>query len=315
MAEMIKLAPMECAASCTLNFLQRNGFDPVYFLLHYWNLSYTSQVLLSGKHTRLFPLDTLYGIETTFGSGDRQEVMRVLDQKAQLLLVCKASGLPFFPRNMLTYEEAGFAHFVLVTGYEEEGEQYWVVDPIAEYEGTISWDELQAASLKQNELQYLILMQQTQNFQAPPVSYIVRTAAEQNWSAYTDVSKTHSGMQALDRFVEDIKRSVLWEDEQRETWVFQNNISIASIIRTRGLVWESFRSLAHLEETDHERVEMGVKEIQKQWTGLNFLLVKYKRDGSDKLRMSMEGVVSQLKRAELQVLQAMHKLGSLVRES
>ncbi|MFD2878407.1 hypothetical protein ACFTAO_24040 [Paenibacillus rhizoplanae] len=51
--EMMKLAAMECAASCILTHLYRSGANPDLFLLDYWNVNYVSRIITASQHVRL----------------------------------------------------------------------------------------------------------------------------------------------------------------------------------------------------------------------------------------------------------------------
>ncbi|MGB8954282.1 MAG: hypothetical protein WCC10_02855, partial [Tumebacillaceae bacterium] len=167
MEEIIKLAAMECAASSILVYLQRNGLSHRHFLLDYWHLSYLSNILVSGRHIRFWSLDELYGIRMEPQRSGEEELRARLGHGQNMLLYCRPSGLPFFPRENLTHEGLGFEHMLLVHGYDAGGDVYRVTDSVVDFQGAVAAGDLRAAAAKEGEWRYFALTAPADDFVPP----------------------------------------------------------------------------------------------------------------------------------------------------
>jgi hypothetical protein len=306
----IRLAAMECAASCVLTHLEITGRNLDFFLLDYWNLLYTSNVLVAGKHVRSFPLSFFYGIDTTLCRGDVKDLALHVACGAHALLLCKASRLPFFPPNLLTHEETGFPHVILVHGQEPVSGEFRIVDPIAGHAGAIDPAVLTAASIGDGKLVYYLLTPSAEEFVQPSPAEMYAYASARNLAFYENPQLQQSGGKALELFVRDLADSVHWEAERRKRWIEQNNVTISSIITTRARVWQSFCSLGLLTEEQKQRGQEEVQSILKLWTAFNFLLIKQKRNRSDEgLLLATQRKAQEIREREHRFLKTCRRWG------
>ena len=310
MEEIIKLAAMECAASSILVYLQHHNLSHRHFLLDYWHLSYMADILVSGRHIRFWELDKLYGIRMEPVRSGEEELRGRLTEGQNLLLYCRPSALPFFPRENLTHEGLGFEHMLLVQGYEADGDAYAVTDSVVDYQGTVAADDLRASAAKEGDWRYFALTPPSADFVPPTSEEMFRHATGRNLAFYDNEKQTSSGGKALDLFARTLVVTQSWGTEERNLWIDRNNVTISSIIKTRTKIWESFLGLGVLGPEAAAELEREIQGIVKLWTLLNFLLIKYKRKPQeDALIASMRQKVVEIKRTELRFLQRIHELG------
>ncbi|EFM12163.1 hypothetical protein PaecuDRAFT_0843 [Paenibacillus curdlanolyticus YK9] len=290
--EIIKLAAMECAASCITTALNLFGCDYRYFLLGYWNLTYYAGTLMSGKHVRQLDLESVFGIQKTLHAGSAVSLRESLDEQSIVLMLCHASKLDFFPRNELSLEAEGFQHYILIYGYDAVSKQYLIIDPIADYIGGMTEEALYASSVRE-DLRYYRLVFPTDR-QQPDHLAIIRMETERNLSCYT-LDEANAEGNAIDQFSIDLTAMAERPVDERNAWIDRNNISISSVIKSRGLIGEIYRSFHLLEEEDLRHYASSIDQIIKLWTTVNFLLIKFKRNPAqagltDSIRQRLEAV-------------------------
>ncbi|MFD0697453.1 hypothetical protein ACFQZT_25590 [Paenibacillus sp. GCM10027628] len=300
--DIVKLAAMECAASCIMTALTIAGHDYRYFLLSYWNLNYNSKIIMSGKNMRHNDLQFAYGIAKECRSGTEDDLIALLRQNNMAMLFCKASKLRFFPRNMLGHESSGFQHFILLYGYQPETGKFLVIDPVADYKGEISAYEVWDCSVKSSEIIYYSL-ELPDYYEQPSASRIFSKESSANLRNY-------SGDKAIAAFIQDLQACLQWPQDERDTWINQNNITISSIVKTRSIVWECFCDLNLMTPDEIRAGNEIVEQIVSLWTTVNFLLIKLKKNHSNEaIAKSIEQKLETLKVKELECLQFIQQKG------
>lgn len=294
-SQMVKLAAMECASSCVMTGLKLAGRDEKLLLLNQWYLQYMNRTLLSGRNVRMLDLEYIYGIRKQLIQGGEEDLRLRFARKNMALFICVPSRLNYFPEQLLTLEESGFDHYILLTGFNEETQRFRVVDPITDFIGELSTEELLHASVKPGFLYYFIMeFPPHGSFLPPEASTLFLHEAQKNLDHYA-ASDILTGGKAIEGFCTDLSDSTQWSAAERTVWIRQNNITFSSIVKTRELVWQSF---CHLRIMKPEQVEQGGKQMKmivKAWMAANFLLIKYGRhsDNSsiiDKLVHKMAGI-------------------------
>jgi len=300
--DLIKLGAMECAASCIMTALHITGLDYRYFMLSYWNLTYTSKIIMSAKNIIRTDLLYTYGIKKEFMKGNEQNLIELMQGNHMAVLPCHASKLHFFPRIMLGHESHGFHHFILLYDYFPQRESFLVIDPIAEFIGEISTAELWESSVSKHELIYYTL-ELPNKFEQPSIDQIfIRESA-------TNVMR-YGGDKVITKFIEDIKECIKLEQDERNTWIDQNNVTITSIVKTRSLVWQSFCSLNRMTADDVEIGNQLIEAIVKLWTTVNFLLIKMKRSHKQaEIVTTIEDKLLTLKAKERECLEFIKRKG------
>jgi hypothetical protein len=300
--DIIKLAAMECAASCIVTALNIAGLNYRYFLLSYWNLTYSSKIIMSGKHMRRNDLQYAYGIEKECKLGNDNDLIALLQQNHMVLLTCHASRLRFFPKNMLGLESTGFQHYILLYGYQPETGKFLVIDPVAEFIGEITASEIWEGSVRENELLYYSLLLPS-SFEQPAVREIFSRESAANVKFYT-------GDKAMNQFIQDLMECTRLSQEERNAWIDQNNITISSIVKTRSLVWQCFCDLNVMTSDDIREGNEWIEGIVKLWTTVNFLMIKLKRShANEALVLSIEQKLETLKIKERECLEFIMKKG------
>ncbi|UNK18928.1 hypothetical protein MNQ98_02450 [Paenibacillus sp. N3/727] len=308
---VVKLAAMECAASCLLTLLRMKQVSSQYFLINYWSLNYSSGLLMSGKNIRLYRLDYLYGIQSELKKGTEDDLVRFIHEGGAALLMCRAADLDYFPRELLTHEENGIQHFSLIYGCDASGSQFQVADPTADYIGTLSREQLGRSRMKGKDspLYYYTLVPPKQ-FVLPDPKEAFQFTSKQNLQLYTK-GDHNFGYRAVERYAADLMQSIHWTKERRNLWIYQNNITISSIIKTRSAVWNSICELQLLSSSQLEEGNLAIDRLIKLWTTVNFLLIKYKKRYTDMALLSqLKDKLMEVGRQETQFLLQMEQVGS-----
>ncbi|WP_127529302.1 hypothetical protein [Paenibacillus kobensis] len=312
--EMMKLAAMECAASCIMTHLYRSGADPGLFLLDYWNVNYVSRIITASQHVRLNKsLPFLYGIHLVYKGTGPDLLKHSVQSGNRAVVKCRPADLDFFPPNMLSMAESGFDHYILADSFDEARNAFRVFDPIVDFDGFITEEELLRASAEPEEeeiLYYELQPDQDQKlFESPDKRDIFAYASKRNYEMYVR-SQYSSGTAALDSFAHDLQGSLALSPEQTSNWLSQNSIAIASITKLRSSIWNSFVQLGVMDKGQVLEGTNRISGILKQWTTLNFLLVKYRKNiGTESLLSSALARLREVQDAELQFLVWMNGIG------
>lgn len=308
---VVKLAAMECAASCLLTLLQMKQVSSQYFLMNYWSLNYSSGLLMSGKNIRLYKLDYLYGIQSEFMKGTEEDLVQLIREGGAVLLMCRAGDMDYFPRELLTHEENGIEHFALIYGCDATGSQFQVADPTADYIGTLTREQLGRARVKgkDHSFYYYTLVPPNQ-FALPDPKEAFQFTSKQNLQLYTK-GDLNFGYRAVELFIADLMQSIHWDKERRNSWIYQNNITISSIVKTRSAVWNSICELRLLSPSQLEEGNLAIDRLLKLWTTVNFLLIKYKKNYTDMALLSqLKDKLMEVGDHETQFLLQMERMGS-----
>jgi hypothetical protein len=299
------LAPMECLSSCLVTYMKSTGLNFNYFLMDYWSLQYQSGVLLSSRNPAQFNLNHIYGMESSLNrQGDKQQLIQRLDTDGVAFISCMASGFSFFPKNMLDYESSGFLHCVLVYDYQTEEDLFLLADPVVGFIGKVTYDELLAASVIKNEIEYYTLTL-PKGFQSLNPEEIFRISTNRNLSFYTN-GADNEGVIAIDRYMEDIRALPSWTDHDRDSWIGQNNITLTAIMKMRSTIWTSYCTTRIMTDDQTKHGSKLIDIITRAWATLNFLTMKYKRNPTQSnLINSIEDKLNEIKVAELQFLEYM----------
>ncbi|MEW9700041.1 hypothetical protein [Paenibacillus sp. SI8] len=281
--DMIKLAAMECAASCMLTGLHLSGMNYRYFLLGYWNLTYYANTLMSGGSILRSDLEYVYGIQVKPVNGSVADIIPILHEGNWAMLECLASKLHFFPKNMLGFESEHFNHFILIHGFEPATNSFLVIDPIADFIGEMSESELRIASVGQEEMHFYVSLS-SERTETPSRENIFLYQANLNLKNYC--LHENSGIGAIQMFSRALSESVTMRSEELDLWIEQNNITVSSISKTRSIVWNNFCELNLLQPEEVQEGDDAVNEIVKLWMTINFLLIKLKRSPSKQTLIS-----------------------------
>lgn len=305
---MIKLAPMECASSCIMSYLASRGFNYQFFLLNYWNVNYVSNVLMSGKNIIRYNLNEMYGFQIFLDSGNEESIQNWLEQDFALLLRCKSSALPYFPREYLQFDDAQFEHFILLQRYDPEQEEYFIVDPICDFAGPLSRNLLLKMD-REGIFSYYVFEHQDPAFQQPSPLELFRQAAESNFEMFTR-AKRCQGDPAFTLFENDFLEAKNWPADKRNRWIDQNNITISSIVKTRTLIWDSLCDLALLTVEQKEKLQPLFTQLVRRWTSLNLRLLKFKLNPHDQERTaSVQNHIQFLREHEYLLLKQLKEIG------
>ncbi len=301
-SDIVQLAAMECAASCILTALNIAGLDYRHFLLGYWNLTYFSKTIMSGKYMIRNDLKFAYGIEQECRVGTASDLMALLRRNHMILLACRASGLRFFPKGMLAQEAGGFQHFILLYGCRSDPDRFLVVDPVAAYIGEMSAADIWECRVKEKELLYYSL--------SLPPSFEPPSAREMFARESAAIYDRYAGNKAMDSFIRDVADCVNWDRTARHAWIDQNNITISSIVKTRSLVWQSFCGLNVMTGDEMRAGRERLEGVVKLWTAVNFLLIKWKKsDAGETLAASVIQKLEALKSRERECLHFIKEKG------
>jgi len=305
-ASIVNFGAMSCTESCVATLLNLTGCDYRYFFLDYWNLFYEARTLLAGRNLNSVDLDFLFGVSKERRKGiSLEECARIADDPDRcVLLLTRASRLPFFPKKLLGFEENGFEHFVLLHNYDALNQGFRVVDPIAGFAGTVSLDELRDTGPNQACHEAFVLTR-TLDFQPPSPKDLLSYVGKRNYI------RSLLSESAFRLVLRDVDRLADRPDAERKKWIEQNNIAITSIVKNRRLVWHSFVALGILNDEQRSRFEPKVQSIISEWTGLNLLLFKWARTkGESLLTGSIRNKIQSIQAAEKSFLSAMNIEGS-----
>ncbi|WP_340023748.1 hypothetical protein MHI24_01245 [Paenibacillus sp. FSL K6-1096] len=312
--EMMKLAAMECAASCILTHLYRSGANPDLFLLDYWNVNYVSRIITASQHVRLNKsLPFLYGIHLVYKGCGPEALKQSVQSGNRAVVKCRPSDLDFFPPQMLIMAESGFEHYILADSFDEARNAFRVFDPIVDFNGFLTGEELMRASAEPEEEEIIFYElqpdQEGKGFEAPGKRDIFAYAAKRNYEMYVR-SQYSSGTAALDSFARDLQESLALSPEQTSNWLNQNSIAIASLTKLRSSIWNSFAQLGVMDKGQVLEGTNRISGIVKLWTTLNFLLVKYRKHiGDEALLRSALARLREIRDTELQFLAWMNGIG------
>ncbi len=306
--DVIKLAAMECAASCVVTGLNISGLDYRYFMLNYWHLIYYGNVLMLRGSIFKNDLGFAYGIEKKLVEGNESKLVESLGRGKMAIFLCRASKLRFFPGSMLGLESNLFQHHILLHGYVPDTGNILAIDPIADFLGEVTIEELLENSIRSGELIYYTL-EFPRSFQKPTAREIFQRETESNFKQNVR-SRSHPGNDAFSLFLHGLVECLQANTDTRNSWIDQNNITISSIIKSRPLIWQSFCSLDMMTSEELRTGGEYINEIVKLWTALNFLLIKLRRKPADtELLESVQYKVQAIKAAEYEFLEFMHEKG------
>ncbi|WP_442602793.1 hypothetical protein [Paenibacillus sp. KN14-4R] len=270
--EIVKLAAMECAASCVLTLLNKMSFEIKDFLINYWNLNYTGKILMGARNVRLFDLEKLYGIRVIFTKSTKEQLLDFLSDGGKALYLCNASGFSFFPDSMLGYESSGFKHFTLLYGLDKN-RQVMMVDPIIDFIDSVSFTDLLKASVGEHYYYYYALVFPKTKL-ARDESQSLDYSMNRNFHYYME-SKLHGGRMAIERFLEDLVHSIDWPEKERKDWVTMNITTVNAIANLRRIIWGHLKDLLPIILVD--KFTIIVNEIVELWKNVIFQLIKYNR--------------------------------------
>ncbi|MFC5469141.1 hypothetical protein ACFPPD_10450 [Cohnella suwonensis] len=294
----VRLAALECAASCIVSALDIRGFNPRYFLLGYWHIGYYDGMLMSVRNMKWIDLAYEYGIQTGMTSGSLESLNDLLDGGDMAIILCKASKLRFFPESMLGFESAGFYHCVLLYGRSGLHDSFHVTDPVAGFTGLITADELAEASVRSGEFVYCRLRFDA-DYRRPEERDSFRRASAANLAAYRK-----SGAKAFERFRADVADSMGWEAANRRSWTDRNNIALSAISRMRTLVWQSYVDTGLLSEEERAEGNVMIGEVVRAWMNINMQLVKIgSRSAVAGLAEIIRRQLETVERAEIRLLE------------
>ncbi len=298
--DVISLGALECASSAVVTGLNMKGKEYRYFIADYWNLKYESAVLLSSRSVALYNLEALYGIKLDFVEVSLEALIGELGNGNIVIYSVQASKLGFFPKSMLGFENQVLGHALLVYKYELTTQMFTVVDPIVPYTGEISINELIQASLSPCYANMIIMRFDEESSLSSEKS--LHFSAERNYDSY-NLDDTSSGRKALREFRKAAEASLEWEQELRREWVKKNSISIMTIIRIRGMVWDSYRSLAGFANDVIDSGDKSIEEILKLWNSLSFNMIKHGRQAKVEYVEAIIGFANQIEMKELDFLE------------
>ncbi|MBB6729985.1 hypothetical protein [Cohnella zeiphila] len=310
--DLVKLAAMECFASCALTYARMVQPSGPRLPPDYWNLSYQFRTLLSSLDYRQMTLEFHYGIRLAFERGGSRSLYGELSSDRAAILLCSASRLPYFPPSMLGLESAGFRHCVLLLGLDPDRERCKIADPMADFVGELACRELELAGKPdggsgREELHYFTLSAPPAGFAPPAPARIFRHASRRNLvrferegepaSAETDralqaeepgrpgdrraawaewFAGRNGGIRAFDRFRQDLEATREWPRPAVDRWIERHHLTIASVWKLRSQVWHAFADLGVM--TDPQLREGGdrVRRIVRLWQSLNYRLHVYR---------------------------------------
>ncbi|MBW7476493.1 C39 family peptidase [Paenibacillus oenotherae] len=307
--ELISVAPMECIPSSVMTMLKAKGYNPELFLIDYWNLNYynRSKIVISAKKTiNVKNLKKVYGIDVVYVHGDKRALAESIMSGNSILYECKSSRLHFFPESLMTHEDSGFNHFIIVHGYDEGTEDFYVMDPVADFQGTMTYDELVGAGLYNGRLYYFDFRFPS-SFIPPSPKDMLSYAVTQNYNYHVH-NTFASGVNVLRRFNREVSDPDI-ADRSIQKWVEQNNITLVSIIRMRKRVWESLCSLGVLNDDAVAMLSGKVDRIMTQWKSLNFLLTKYRFKQTPTVIESISNKVEDIIQSEKDFLIELYEMG------
>ncbi|RCX17323.1 hypothetical protein DFP94_10947 [Fontibacillus phaseoli] len=303
--ELVNIGPLECAASCMATWLNMHGQDYRLFVANYWNVHYEQHTLITSRTPNYYNMDSLYGMAIRADIGRIPDLITEIREGNGVMFICNASGLFYFPRNILTFESVNAKHCVLVYDYNEQTGKFAVIDPIAEFCGEVAAAELEAASVMNNEMLYFSVGSHFDD-RSRPLGDKLAMAAERNWISF-DKPYIPGGKQALEILERDIETCSGWSEVERKSWVDRNNISIMVFHKLRPMIWESFVSFGQMKETSVITGGEIMEDIKQLWRSLNLCLIRLGRKSDDphKRETCLEKV-AQIKASEMKFLKFLY---------
>ncbi|MDP9698971.1 hypothetical protein J2T16_001872 [Paenibacillus intestini] len=276
------LAPMECLSSCVVSYLKHIGMNPNYFLIGYWSLRYDYGNLAAGMSASEYNLTESYGLDIVPAiNSSKEELIRSLSQGHVSFYSCISSSLTYFPKVMLTHENSGFTHVILLVGYNETTDRILLADPTAKYLGEIRFEDLLAAGTSTSGFSYYMLQQN--GYKSMVLNSYIKEKVSQAYMAYLYPNDHSSIHLAVKSFIDDLDASFHWTKAKRDSWIMQNNISLTSIYKMRGVFWKSYKESCELTEANVLLGDSLIEGIIRQWVSSNFMLVKYQRANDNQL--------------------------------
>lgn len=302
--EVIYLGALECLASTVVTSLKMTGRDHRYFIADYWNLNCELTMLLSSRNFAFYNLEAIYGIKSDFVAGPFELLIGELEKGNIVIYNVQASKLSFFPKSMLGFENPFSGHCLLVYKYEPATRTFHVVDPVVNYVGEISMDELIHASAFPGYagMNTISIGEESSLSSAERLNF----SAERNYNSYY-LEYVPGGARALRKFREAAAASLEWTQEVRSEWVEKNSISITTVLKLRVLVWDSFRSLADFAEDVIKQGDKSIEEILKLWNSLNFNMLKFGRQPKPEYVDAIIGYTNLLEEKELDFLEFVYR--------
>lgn len=308
---MMNLGALECASSCIMTALDAFGLNPRHFLLNYWDINYVRGNLLSSRIPWYLDLRSTYGIQLKSNQAEQlQPALAAIRNGHMIMYECKASALPYFPKQLLVHESEGFDHYCLLIDYDPAKQAFTVIDPIAGYTGELTAEEAAAASAITGKFCYYEVDRPPADFTRPSPEELFKIGATYNYQLSR--SNPDGGGQAFTAFANELEASAAWDSDRRDAWLNANTITISSTIKIRKLIWESFAALEVLDEPQHAAFETLTNMITAYWTRLNLNLIKYKHRGDPSCIEHCRVLLEQLRNAEQKWLLEMHEQGSLM---
>lgn len=308
LADIKKVAAVDCVASSLMTGLHLAGRDDSFYLLGHWNLTYYSNTIIPENNMADNNLEYAYGIEMKVQTGAIDDMISYLQGEDWVLLVCRASKLPFFPEEMLGLEAYSFLHTILIYGYTPETNAFRVIDPIAEFIGEMSGEQLRDAAFNEGEIRFCSCVSSRTN-DLPAAKDIFLNKAKENLTKFTE-SEGDDGIKAIRLFKQDVAVSARMNIEDRNAWMDRNIITISSIVKTRSLVWDRYCSLGLMISEDVQKGNDALDEIVKCWTTVNFLFVKLKRNPSNsRITDSIQEQLETVERLEYEFLTFLYNKG------
>ncbi|MBB6729981.1 hypothetical protein [Cohnella zeiphila] len=302
-SSLVSFGPMTCAESCVATFLDECGLDYRSFFMDYWNLVYESGTLLAGRNLKAIDLAP-FGVSKRRLDGVSLQDCRKLAVPARtcLLLVTLASRLPYFPRQLLAFEERGFEHFIIVRGYDEARDRFQVADPTAGFSGELSSEELAGANPEADGGFRLWQLAADPGVRPADAAERLRVACLGNYR------RCPLNGPAFERFRADLRRFAAGSAAELDDWASRNNVAVATVIKNRKLVWHSLAAVGCWGEDDRARAQAAFAPIVAGWTQLNLLLFKLGRHPPDPeaLAVQIDARMEKLRRAEEAFLYDLH---------
>lgn len=343
---LVKLAAMECFASSVMTYLRMAGKDDYRFLLDYWSIRYQFRTLLFSKDVKQMDPEFMSGTRLRFVKGDDAVLYDCITSGLSAVFLCTASKLPYFPRSMLGLESSGFQHSILICGWDEAARQYLVADPMVDYIGWVSQQELVNAGSRMEARKEVLFFaledEEADSYEEMNPYRLFAYAAERNlrlYSQHASASDTmpagasgqgkskeaswmewlgnrNGGVRAYNMFAQDAVTSLSVHENKRNSWIDRNCLTIGSAIAIRRMVWSSFRRLGVLTADQDRDGEERLEQVLKQWRNMHFKLLKYKR-ASKHEQEQVEAIIrnsKQIQLEELSMLQWMSEIGQSVEE-
>ncbi|MFB9278149.1 hypothetical protein [Cohnella cellulosilytica] len=303
---LVKLAAMECFASCALTYARALGRNRPGIMPDYWNLNYQFRTLLSSKDARQLSLLFHYGVRITLVRGQQERLQADLLSGGCAILLCSASKLRYFPASMLGLETSGFQHCILVQSWNPRTAAYRVADPMVDYIGEADREELAEAGTRSDHRRQMIyfLLEALPEYEPPSAEAVFGYCTERNWLHFNAAQaipdraipdrapaesaqdrqqlwsewfgNRNSGARAFELVRRDVEASPDWPGPALRRWIERNQLTVTSIWKVRQQVWNSLRELQVMTGEQLSEGGVRVKAVVRLWQHLNYQLSKYK---------------------------------------